>query len=64
MKESEKEQKLNQALIELIDERIDECFVSCIHEHADEIRTFFGESKSPISDEDYRDLQKKCQDYL
>ena len=63
MKESEKEQKLNQALIELIDERIDECFVSCIHEHADEIRTFFGESKSPISDEDYRDLQKKCQEW-
>lgn len=63
MKESEKEQKLNQALIELIDERIDECFVSCIHEHADEIRTFFGESKSPISDEDYQDLQKKCQEW-
>lgn len=67
MKESEKEQKLNQAFNERIDERIDkrfdECFVSCIHEHADEIRTFFGESKSPISDEDYRDLQKKCQEW-
>ena len=59
MKESEKEQKLNQALIELIDERIDECFVSCIHEHADEIRNLLGEDKSFISDADYQALQKK-----
>lgn len=63
MKESEKEQKLNQALIELIDERFDECFVSCIHEHADEIRNLLGEGKSSISDEDYRDLQKKCKEW-
>lgn len=71
MKESEKEQKMNQDWNEQIDERIDkrfderfdECFVSCIHEHADEIRTFFGESKSSISDEDYWDLQKKCNEW-
>lgn len=55
MKDSEKEQ--NQDLIELIDERI----ASYIHEHADEIRASLGESKSSISDEDYWDLQKKCQ---
>lgn len=57
MKDSKKEQKMNQALIELIDERI----ASYIHEHADEIRAFLGESKSSISDEDYWALQKKCQ---
>lgn len=71
MKESEKEQKLNQAFNERIDEcidkrfdeRFDECFVSCIHEHADEIRNLLGEGKSSISDEDYRDLQKKCKEW-
>lgn len=57
MKDSEKEQKMNQALIELIDERI----ASYIHEHADEIRASLGESKSSISAEDYWALQKKWQ---
>lgn len=55
MKESEKEQKLNQALIELIDERI----ASYIREHVDEIRNLLGEDKSFISDADYQALQKK-----
>lgn len=59
MKDSEKEQKMNQALIELIDERI----ASYIREHADEIQAFLGESKSSISDEDYRALKKKCQEW-
>ena len=59
MKESEKEQKLNQALKGLIDERI----ASYIREHVDEIRKLLGEDKSSISDEDYRDLQKKCQEW-
>lgn len=57
MKNSEKEQKMNQALIELIDERI----ASYIHEHADEIRASLGESKSSISAEDYWALKKECQ---
>lgn len=57
MKDSEKEQKMNQALIELIDERI----ANYIHEHADEIRASLGESKSSISAEDYWALRKKCQ---
>mgnify|MGYP005842134917 CR=1 FL=1 len=59
MKDSEKEQKMNQALIELIDERI----ASYIHEHADGIRSLLGEGKSSISDEDYQALKKKCQEW-
>lgn len=57
MKDSEKEQKMNQALIELIDERI----ASYIPEHIDKIRSLLGESKSSISDEDYWALQEQCQ---
>lgn len=59
MKESEKEQKMNQALKGLIDE----CIASYIREHVDEIRTLLGEDKSFISGADYRDLQKKCQEW-
>ena len=55
MKESEKEQKMNQALKGLIDERI----ASYIREHVDEIRNLLGEDKSFISDVDYQALQKK-----
>lgn len=55
MKESEKEQKMNQALKGLIDE----CIASYIREHVDEIRNLFGEGKSSISDADYQALQKK-----
>lgn len=54
MKESEKEQKMNQALKGLIDE----CIASYIREHVDEIRTLLGEDKSFISYVDYQDLQK------
>lgn len=60
MKESEKEQKMNQALNEWIDERI----ASYIPEHIDEIRSLLGEGKSSISDEDYQALQKKCQEWM
>lgn len=59
MKDSEKEQKMNQALIELIDERI----ASYIPEHIDGIRSLLGEGKSSISDEDYQALRKKCQEW-
>ena len=55
MKESEKEQKMNQALKGLIDE----CIASYIREHVDEIRTLLGEDKSFISGADYQALQKK-----
>ena len=60
MKDSEKEQKMNQALNEWIDERI----ASYIPEHIDEIRSLLGEGKSSISDEDYQALQKKCQEWM
>lgn len=59
MKDSEKVQKMNQALFELIDERI----ASYIHEHADGIRSLLGESKSSISVEEYQALQEKCQEW-
>lgn len=58
MKESEKEQKLNQALKGLIDERI----ASYIREHVDEIRNLLGEDKSFISDADYQDLHQKYEE--
>ena len=59
MKDSEKVQKMNQALIELIDERI----ASYIPEHIDAIRSLLGESRSSISDEDYRALKEQCQEW-
>lgn len=59
MKDSEKEQKMNQALIELIDERI----ASYIPEHIDDIRSLLGESRLSISDEDYRALKEQCQEW-
>lgn len=59
MKDSEKEQKMNQALIELIDERI----ASYIPEHIDDIRSLLGESKSSISVEKYQALKKQCQEW-
>ncbi|WP_303151707.1 hypothetical protein [Megasphaera elsdenii] len=58
MKESEKKQKLNQALKGLIDERI----ASYIREHVDEIRNLLGEDKSFISDADYQDLHQKYEE--
>ena len=59
MKESEKEQKMNQALKGLIYEYI----ASYIREHVDEIRNLLGEDKSFISDADYQALKKKCQEW-
>lgn len=59
MKDSETEQKMNQALIELIDKRI----ASYIPEHIDGIRSLLGESKSSISVEKYQALKKQCQEW-
>lgn len=59
MKYSEKEQMMNQALTELIDERIE----SYIHEHVDEIRDLLGEDKSSISVEEYQALQKQNKEW-
>lgn len=63
MKDSKKEQKMNQDLIEYLIELIDERIASYIPEHIDKIRSLLGESKSSISDEDYWTLQKKCQEW-